>query len=100
MSDNNNYALLLHRGKCILDKYSLGAMATGFSVEQIHQHFRDNAYRFVDCNTFDKANNLANELMYRATGFPVTIDTFISSPADLQELYSIFIEWHTSLLGR
>ena len=100
MSDRNNYALLLQRGKSVLDKYSLGGMASGFSVDQIHQHFRDNAHRFSECNTFDKANNLANELMYAATGFPVTIDTFINSPTDLRELYSIFIDWQTCLFGR
>ena len=81
----------------LLQKYSLANMIESYDVNKINELVKLHKDKLASCTTFQKAKLLADEMIATATGYPVSINMFISNEHDLRALYDILIKWRDSI---
>ena len=95
-----NYNTLYSKVCETLKKYSLGNMAEGIEIDQIHNMVLRNQEKLKACDTFEKGKIYASEMLHSVLGFPMSISYFITDEADLLELYNVCIIWRNSILKK
>ena len=94
----SNHVAYLDKSIKILKKYSLGGIVEGVPIATINELIKQHEQELISCDTFDKAMIMANRALCDVSGFPMKIESFISSRADLMILYDVFIEWRDSVV--
>jgi len=96
---SQQYAPLLSAARVVAKKYGYDELMEGYDVSLVNILMCNHIQKVRDATSYEKALQLIEQTVAMLLGAKISVSEFISDENDRIELYRIFAQWRSILLG-